>query len=96
MSHQKHLATLKTFFSHPISMNVHWKDVVHLFESLGAEVEVVHGGREKVKLNGQEHTFHIPHSRVIESKDEMLQIKRFLERCHVTPETFGAGAVGKG
>lgn len=96
MSHHKHLTTLKSIFAHPISMNVHWKDVVHLLESLGAEVEVVHGGREKVKLRGQEHTFHIPHSRVIESKDEIVQIRHFLERCEVTPEKFGAGAVGKG
>lgn len=84
MSH--HDKTLKALFAHPISANIHWRDVVHLFESLGAEVEVVHGGREKVRLNGQEHTFHIPHGKALDSKDEVMQIRHFLERCGVRGE----------
>ncbi len=86
MSH-KPQKTLEQLFSHPISMNIHWRDVVHLFESLGAEVHVVHGGREKVRLNGQEHTFHIPHSKSLDSKDEIVQIRHFLESAGVTPES---------
>lgn len=84
MSHKPE-HTLEQLFAHPISMNIHWKDVLHLFESLGAQVEVVHGGREKVRLNGQEHTFHIPHGKSIESKEEVVQIKHFLERCGIGP-----------
>lgn len=84
MSH-KHDHTLRALFAHPMSMNIKWADVVKLFEHLGAAVEVVHGGREKVKLNGKEHTFHIPHSKAIDSKDEVVQIRHFLEECGVTP-----------
>lgn len=76
---------LQQLFSHPIPMNLKWRDVVHLFESLGAEMEVVHGGREKVRLNGQEQTFHIPHGKMIDSRDEVVQIKHFLECAGVTP-----------
>jgi len=85
MSHKPE-KTLTQLFSHPIPMNLKWKDVVHMFESLGAEVEVVHGGREKVKLNGEEQTFHIPHGKTLDSKDEVVEIRHFLERAGVKPE----------
>ncbi len=84
MSH-KHEQVLRSLFAHPVSMNIKWADVVGMFEHLGGEVEVVHGGREKVRLNGHEHTFHIPHSKSIESKDEIVQIKHFLEQCGIQP-----------
>jgi len=77
--------TLEQIFAHPISMNMHWKDIVHLFEHAGGSVEVVHGGREKVMLNGLEHTFHIPHTKTLESKDEVVAIRKFLEEAGVRP-----------
>lgn len=75
---------LRQIFSHPIPMNIKWRDVTHMFESLGAELHVVHGGREKIRLNGKEHTFHIPHGNVIDSKDEVVGIKHFLESAGIT------------
>jgi len=84
MSH-KHERTLQQVFAHPISMNIKWNDVVHLFESLGASVEPAHGGREKVKLNGKEMTFHVPHGKAIDSKEEIMQIRHFLESCGIRP-----------
>lgn len=78
--------TLKEIFSHPMSMNIRWKDVIRMFESLGGEVEVVHSGREKVRLNGCEHTFHIPHGKSINSRDEVVQIRHFLEEAGVSPK----------
>ena len=77
--------TLHEIFAHPINMNIHWKDVVRLFESLGGEVEVVHGGREKVSLNGCEFTFHIPHGKTINTRDEVMQIRHFLEQAGAGP-----------
>ncbi|MDX9910306.1 MAG: hypothetical protein RBS39_00600 [Phycisphaerales bacterium] len=82
MSHKPE-RTLDALFAHPIPMNIHWNDVTHLLTHLGAEVEVVQGGREKVRLNGQERTFHIPHSRVLDSKDEVVALRHFLESCGV-------------
>ena len=85
MSHKPE-KTLKQLFAHPIAMNLKWKDVIHLFESLGAELEQTHGGREKIKLNGHEHTFSVPHTKTLDSKDQLMQIRHFLEECGVTPE----------
>ena len=81
---RSHQRTLEQLFGHPISMNIRWKDVVHLLESLGADVSVVHG-RQKVALNGHEATFRIPHGKTLDSKDEVVQVRHFLERAGVTP-----------
>lgn len=84
VSHDHH-QTLRQIFSHPISMNIKWKEVVHLFESLGGRVEPAHGGRETVHLNGKQMTFHVPHGKTIDSKNEVMQIKKFLESAGVAP-----------
>lgn len=84
MSHD-HTQTLRHIFSHPISMNLKWNEVVHLFQSLGGTVEPAHGGRETVHLMGKQMTFHVPHGKSIESKDEVMQIRKFLESCGVSP-----------
>lgn len=83
----KHLTTLEHLFAHPLHMNTKWTDVTHMLEALGAQVEVVHGGRAKVTLKGKEHVFHIPHSRVLDSKDEVMALRHYLEACGVTPAT---------
>jgi hypothetical protein len=67
-------------------MNIKWRDVTHMLEALGAELEVVHGGREKVRLRGREQTFHIPHSKVVDSKDEIVQLRRFLSEVGLAPD----------
>lgn len=84
MSHD-HTRTLRQIFAHPVSMNIKWKDVVHMFESLGGRVEPAHGGRETVHLNGRQMTFHVPHGKAIDSKDEVVQIRRFLESAGIRP-----------
>lgn len=84
MSHA-HERTLAALFSHPIAMNLSWNDVSRLMVHLGAHVEPAHGGREKVTLNGQQMTFHVPHGKTISSKDEVMQIRHFLERCGIQP-----------
>lgn len=84
MSH-KHEHTLAHIFQHPIAMNVKWSEVVHLVESLGGSVEPAHGGRQTAHLNGKQTTFHVPHGHTISSKDEMMQVRHFLESCGVKP-----------
>jgi hypothetical protein len=39
-----------------------------------------------VKLNGEEQTFHIPHGKTLDSKDEVMQIRHFLERAGMGPD----------
>jgi hypothetical protein len=81
MSH--HEKTLASIFQHPIAMNLKWHDVVKLVEHLGGKVEPAHGGRETIHLKDKQMTFHVPHGKAIDSKDEMMQIRHFLESCGV-------------
>jgi hypothetical protein len=81
-----HERTLDQLFAHPIPMNIRWGDVEKLFLALGGTIEPAHGGREKVKLNGKEMTFHVPHGKSIDSKDEVVQIRHFLESCGIRPK----------
>lgn len=81
----KHQRTLEQVFQHPLCMNMKWSDIVKMLQSLGASVEVVNGGRDKVVLNGEEETFHIPHGKTLNSRDELVQLRHFLERCGCKP-----------
>lgn len=82
----KHRNTLEHLFAHPINANIDWKQIVHLFEALEADVEETKHGRLKVKLNDQEASFAIPRSHSLDSKDEIMAIRHFLEAAEVTPE----------
>ena len=83
----KHRRTLQELFAHPISMNIDFWKVENLFDDLGAEIDETGKGNLKVKLNGQEMSFPIPHKKNINSKHEVVAIRDFLESAGVTPET---------
>jgi hypothetical protein len=83
----KHRRTLQELFAHPISMNIDFWKVANLFEDLGAEIDETGKGHLKVKLNGQEMSFPIPHKKNIDSKHEVVAIRDFLESAGVTPES---------
>jgi hypothetical protein len=85
MNHH-HRKTLHALFAHPISANIDLKKVLHVFEELGAEIENSAGNRVKVKLN--DHTAAFVHAQHSLPKDEVVQIKKFLEQCGVTPERY--------
>jgi hypothetical protein len=85
MSHKKE-HTLTKIFAHPMDMNIAWRDVVHLFEALGGEVDHTRHGQLKVKLNGIEKSFGIPHhEHSIKSRDEVVAIRHFLEATGCAP-----------
>ena len=83
----KHRRTLQELFAHPISMNIDFWKVENLFEDLGAEIDETGKGNLKVKLNGQEMSFPIPHKKNIDSKHEVVAIRDFLKSAGVTPES---------
>lgn len=86
MSH-KHDKTLQKIFAHPIDMNIGWRDIVNLFESLGATVEHSKHGQLKVRLDEREVSFGMPHhEHTLTSRDTLMRIRRFLE----------AGGIGTG
>lgn len=85
MNHQ-HRKVLHAIFTHPVSANISFKDVTHVLEALGAEIDNRSGRRVGVKLRGHAAAFsHAQHSL---PTDEVAQIGRFLETCGISPDQF--------
>jgi hypothetical protein len=55
---------------------------MHLFDALGADTEE-HDGKVKVRLHGQSHTFPRPHNKNVADRDELMQLRHFLEAAGV-------------
>jgi hypothetical protein len=85
MNHH-HRKTLHALFAHPVSANIDFKKVVHLLEDIGAELDNKAGNRVGVKLNGQYAAFRRAHRDL--PKEEVVQVRKFLETCGVTPSKF--------
>ncbi len=85
MNHH-HRVTLHALFAHPISANIDFKKVMHLLKDVGAEVENRPKNRVAVKLQGQVAVFTHAHHDL--SKDEVVQVRKFLESCGITPAKF--------
>ncbi len=85
MNHH-HRKVLHALFAHPISANTDFKQVMHVLEELGAEIDNKSGNRVGVKLNGNSVAFtHVHHDL---PKEEVMQVRKFLESCGVTPEKY--------
>ncbi|MEQ1650084.1 MAG: hypothetical protein ABL898_16005 [Hyphomicrobiaceae bacterium] len=85
MNH-RHRKILHSLFAHPVSANIAFNDVVHTLEELGADIENKNGNRIGVSLNGHNVAFvHAQHSL---PKEEVIQIKKFLETCGVDPAKY--------
>jgi hypothetical protein len=82
MNHHRR-KVLHALFAHPVSANIDPKHVASVFEDLGAEV--AHGGHGQIKvtLNGRTHGFH--DTRHSLSRDEVTEMRRFLEQAGVDP-----------
>ncbi len=85
MNHH-HRKTLHALFTHPVSANIDFKKVMHVFEELGAEIENSAGNRVKIKLN--DHSAAFSHAQHSLPKEEVIQLKKFLEQCGITPEQY--------
>ncbi len=81
--------TLTQIFAHPTSHNIHWRDIVHMFEGLGATTDETKKDHLKVKLAGKEMTFPIPKSghHTLEDDHEISAIRRFLKECGHGPKS---------
>lgn len=85
MNH-RHRKVLQAIFAHPISANIDFKEVVHVLGELGAEVDNKSGNRIGVTLKG--HTAAFSHANHSLPKDEVIQIRKFLETCGVDPANY--------
>ncbi len=83
MNH-KHRKVLHSLFSHPLPSNVHLHEVETVFKELGADLGHSGHGRLMVTMNGNSATFHGADHGL--SKDEVVNLKKFFERCGVEPE----------
>ena len=82
MNH-RHRKVLHAFFAHPVSSNIHFRDVEKLFHELGAEVSSAHTGRLHLSLNG--HSANFPTASHSVPKEEVMRIRKFLDDCGIDP-----------
>ena len=85
MNH-RHRKVLHAIFAHPISANIDMREVEHMLAELGAEIETKTGSRIGVTLRG--HTAAFRHAGHSLPKDEVVQIKKFLETCGIAPADY--------
>ncbi|MEW5963890.1 MAG: hypothetical protein AB1749_10050 [Pseudomonadota bacterium] len=83
---RKHRRVLHALFAHPISANIDYREVEHLLKDLGAEIENKHGSRIGVTLNG--HMVAVHHASHSLPKEEVIQIRKFLEACGIDPARY--------
>ncbi len=83
MNHH-HRKILQKVFAHPISSNLSLKEVESVLKELGAEIDEAHSGKIHVSLNG--HTANFSHGHHSLPKEEVAQIRKFIETCGVDPE----------
>jgi hypothetical protein len=70
--------TYDAIFSHPLSHNLEWHDVLSMLGVLGEAVEE-HNGKLQVKRDGQTLVLHGPRGKDVASIDELMKIRHFLE-----------------
>lgn len=85
MNHQ-HRKVLHALFDHPLSGNVDFKQVESVLRELGASIDNRSGARIGVTLNGHTAAFH--HAGHSLAKDEVVQIRKFLEACGINPADY--------
>jgi len=83
MNHH-HRKILHQIFQHPVNANLSFRDVESVLGELGAEMENRHGSRIAVTLNGS--TVVIHHGGHDVHKDEVTQVRKFIESCGIEPE----------
>lgn len=81
-----HLRTYQTIFQHPASHNLGWRDVHALFRQV-ANVEEEANGNLKITRNSQVLVLHPSRSKDVAATDELMTLRRFLEKSEAAPGT---------
>ena len=82
--HQRKI--LHAIFAHPVNANLEMKDILTVLNGLGADIDARTKSRVGVKLNGKETTLHLASHTLM--KAEVMQVRKFLEACGISAETF--------
>ena len=80
-----HKATVEKIFSHPVSHNIQWHDVLSLLQSV-ATVTEEHDGRFKVVLGSESETFDAPRHHDVDLQ-QVVDLRRMLKGAGITPES---------
>ena len=78
---------LEKIFSHPIPTNLEWRTVENLLTHLGFTVEHTKKGHVKVKNEKGEEVVLIVHNHEINSKDEVIKLRHWLEANGISAQT---------
>ena len=78
-----HRATVEKIFSHPVSHNIQWHDVLSLLESV-ASVTREHEGRYRVTLGAETETFDVPRHHDIDAQ-QIVDLRRMLRAAGIAP-----------
>jgi hypothetical protein len=80
-----HRATVEKIFTHPVSHNIQWHDVLSLLERVAAVTEE-HDGRYKVTLGAETETFDAPRHHDVDEQ-QVIDLRRMLKRAGIEPTT---------
>lgn len=85
MNH-KHRKVLHALFAHPEPANLSPIDVEHVLAELGGDLHERSGSKYSVTLNGHTASFH--HADHSLPKEEVRQVRKFLETAGVEPGAY--------
>ncbi len=75
---RKHLKTLESIYSRPISANISWSDIEALLVAFGARIEEREGSRVLVRLFDERRVFHRPHPSPMTDKGAVASLREWL------------------
>ena len=78
-----HRVTLEKIFSHPLSGNVEWRQVLSLLEAVGTATREPNG-KVKVELGGQTEIFQPPDGKDVD-RQMIVDLRRMLTNAGLEP-----------
>jgi hypothetical protein len=87
-----HTATRTAIFQHPVSRNLEWRDVRSMLIDL-ADVVEEHSDVLKIARNGQTLVLHRPYRKGMDDIQELMKVRRFIERSDPAPQRPAADGV---
>lgn len=81
----RHLNTLESIFSDPVSGSIKWRDVEGMLVAFGAEIFERRGSRILIVLGDNRAVFHRPHPSPDTDKGAVKAVRRFLLEAGIRP-----------
>ena len=78
-----HRVTLEKIFSHPVSGNVEWRQVLSLLEAVGTTTQE-HNGKVKVELGGETEVLQPPVGKDVD-RQLLVDLRRMLTNAGLEP-----------